>query len=407
MPHELIELTLGNPAHGGACIAYGDDGQIYFVRGGAPGEKVVAKITSRQTRLRWAEVVDVINASPDRIADNTLPGADLSHITVAAGREWKTRVLLDQIRRVGSRELEEQILALGAPKVTALPGDELLAEREWGRRTRARFAVMPDGRLAVRKYRSDRLLPVDSYPLLVPVFADVFMSPQWHKRLQGDSEVMLVAPTGGEPLVVGENTIWNLEGDEASSRVQWSVGKYQFEVDARGFWQVHPQAPATLVDAVLTQSELKPGDNVIELYSGAGLFTYFLAAAVAPSGRVLSIEGSEQAVADAASNCGTLRGIDFFVGTVDGDAIKDLILELGNIPRSIILDPPRSGAGKNVTSAIGETGVKQVTLIACDPASAARDMENLRARGFFVANIEAFDLFPGTHHFEIVATLRR
>ncbi len=401
-----MELYLGNPAHGGACVAY-VDGKVVFVRGGLPGERVEARIVARTKKVLWAKVTKVIEASVERTLDKPFIGGDLSHMTPRESRKWKSEVLRDQLRRVGSADLAEQ-LSRRFPdlSVEAVPGDEDETQFLGERRTRAQFAVLEDGALAMHEYRSHDLKQVNEYLLLDSVFSKVFTDPKWKARFRGSKEVRLVAPNGSEPLVLTDDKCWNLKGEAARPRATWSVKDVSFEVDARGFWQVHPKGAETLVDTVLSQLDPQNGDKIMELYSGSGLFTRFLAQAALPEGEVASLEGNEQAVADAEANCADInaRQIQFFVGEVDAGAIAELARKLGNDVRSIILDPPRAGAGKSVIDAIAKTGAKQVTLIACDPASAARDMEYLRKHGFIPGAIRAWDLFPHTHHFETVAT---
>ena len=64
---ELIELRIGAPAHGGACVARDDSGRVVFVRFALPGEKVRARVIDSHKRMQWAEAVEVLEPSPDRI----------------------------------------------------------------------------------------------------------------------------------------------------------------------------------------------------------------------------------------------------------------------------------------------------------------------------------------------------
>ena len=95
------------------------------------------------------------------------------------------------------------------------------------------------------------------------------------------------------------------------------MGGHDFEVDAGGFWQVHPGAAPALVGAMLVWTAAAAWGVVLDLYAGAGLFAVLLGEAVAGAGRVVAVEGSQQAAADARSNlrrsagsgprCGTTR----------------------------------------------------------------------------------------------------
>jgi len=72
-----------------------------------------------------------------------------------------------------------------------------------------------------------------------------------------------------------------------------------------------------------------------------------------------------------------------------------------------VLDPPRAGAGRGVTRALVEVGAPRVVLVSCDPAAGARDLRALVEGGYTLGTLEAWDLFPHTHHLEFVAVLTR
>jgi tRNA/tmRNA/rRNA uracil-C5-methylase (TrmA/RlmC/RlmD family) len=74
---------------------------------------------------------------------------------------------------------------------------------------------------------------------------------------------------------------------------------------------------------------------------------------------------------------------------------------------TVVLDPPRAGAGKEVVSAIAALEPAQLIYVACDPVALSRDVALLAERGYELAQLRAFDLFPNTHHVEAVARLVR
>ena len=55
-------------------------------------------------------------------------------------------------------------------------------------------------------------------------------------------------------------------------------------------------------DTVLRAAAPRPGERVLDLYAGSGLFTAALASAVTGTGRVLGLEAEPAAVTDAAHN---------------------------------------------------------------------------------------------------------
>src|SRR6185503_2241343 len=94
-------------------------------------------------------------------------------------------------------------------------------------------------------------------------------------------------------------------------------GSHEFAVEADGFWQVHPGAPRVLVDTVLSMLGPRPGEKVMDLYAGVGLFARFLADAVGPGGRVVAVEGDRTAIGHARDNLAGCQGVSVECGTVD------------------------------------------------------------------------------------------
>jgi tRNA/tmRNA/rRNA uracil-C5-methylase (TrmA/RlmC/RlmD family) len=189
-------------------------------------------------------------------------------------------------------------------------------------------------------------------------------------------------------------------------------GTHRYRVAAGGFWQVHREAPSVLTGAVLeaagaTSGELA-GATVLDLYSGAGLFTLPLAGAVGPEGRVIAVEGDEQASKDARRNAHAAEQVTLEVGTVE-QVLAGARGEESTVPEAdvVVLDPPRSGAGRAVVDAIVAKNPRRIVYVACDPAALARDVGYLAAHGYTLSRVRAFDLFPHTHHLEAVAVLDR
>ena len=162
-----------------------------------------------------------------------------------------------------------------------------------------------------------------------------------------------------------------------------------------------------MLAAAFGADEAGDGRAVMELYSGAGLFSVPLARAVGESGRVVTLEGDEGAVRDAGENLAAFDWVDAFAGNVDREGVVDLSGQLGSVPDVVVADPPRAGAGAEVCEAIAATGAPRVVLVSCDPAAGARDLRALTEAGYELESLQAWDLFPHTHHVEMVSVLCR
>ena len=424
---EILQLSVGEPAHGGACVARDESGRVVFVRHAAPGEIVRARVTAVQKKLAWADAVEIVEASPDRVESvwpqagpGGVGGGELAHLTPAAQRDWKSRVIAGQLRRVGGEALSEAVEALGGVRVAPAPGDEDRGDSLTGRRSRIDVVIDADGCAGMHEFRGRRIIALEDMPLAVPAIRELGLFDEgtpWRRLWKPGDRVRAVAPSGGDPVVlIGEDT-YAADGVRIDADVlRWNVpvgsGVESYYVRPSGFWQTHVRGAEVLANAVLAAAafgagEAGAGRAVMELYSGAGLFSVPLARAVGASGRVVTLEGDEGAVRDAGENLAAFDWVDAFAGNVDREGIVDLSGQLGAVPDVVVADPPRAGAGAEVCEAIAATGAPRVVLVSCDPAAGARDLRALTEAGYELESLQAWDLFPHTHHVETVSVLSR
>jgi tRNA/tmRNA/rRNA uracil-C5-methylase (TrmA/RlmC/RlmD family) len=149
---------------------------------------------------------------------------------------------------------------------------------------------------------------------------------------------------------------------------------------------------------------VRPGETVLDLYAGAGLFGGALAPAVGETGRVVCVESDRGACAAADANLAGFPQAEVWEGDVDAEGLTGLLQELGS-PDVVVLDPPRAGAGPAVSRLLAATGARAVVYVACDPAALARDVAAFAASGYRMAAVRGFDAFPMTAHVECVALL--
>ncbi|WP_346926908.1 TRAM domain-containing protein [uncultured Arthrobacter sp.] len=432
-----LTVDVGPVAHGGHCVAR-HEGRVVFVRHGIPGEKVRVRLTESGPDAKFwrGDVVEVLAASPDRVehfwdlADSVrswshrhppVGGAELGHISLERQRSLKGEVLAEQLRRLAGVERPITVEAVGEPGTPAAAG---LA---W--RTRAGFAVTPAGKLGMHAHRSDTILPVGEMPLAADAINALRL---WDIDLQGIERIEVAAPANGSrPLVllvpaagtrakrlsavlaqlpedVSVASFDPVKGEVLRLRgrtyVQESAAGHDYRVTGDGFWQIHRDAPDTLVGAVTgflhDGGFLDAGAAVADLYAGAGLFTAPLADAVGVTGSVLSVEGSPGTSRDARKNLHDASQVEIVQGRVER-----VLREKARTFDAVLLDPPRAGAGKTVVNQLVEAAPRAVAYVSCDPASFARDVGYFQQSGWELNGLRAFDLYPHTHHMETVALL--
>jgi tRNA/tmRNA/rRNA uracil-C5-methylase (TrmA/RlmC/RlmD family) len=174
----------------------------------------------------------------------------------------------------------------------------------------------------------------------------------------------------------------------------------QWQVPAEGFWQVHPAAADTLVDAVLELLAPVDGEIAWDLYGGAGLFAAALAERT--HARMTVVESSPVGVAAARANVADLAGIEVIAAKVEVALARRRVTGPVDL---VVLDPPRTGAGAKVVQAIIAAGPRAVAYVACDPAAFARDVATFAEAGWRLAELRGYDCFPMTQHIECVGLL--
>ncbi|MDR0960823.1 MAG: TRAM domain-containing protein [Propionibacteriaceae bacterium] len=429
MTETIGPLIVTDVAHGGWCVAR-DDGRVVFVSGTLPGEVVTAEVIERRSRLWFARAREILTASPDRVphiwplAERTgVGGADLGHVALEAQRRWKADVIAHQLRRIAHLEAEVT--------VEAAPGDDERDGLRW--RDRLDLVVDDDHRLAMHASGAHRLVALDEMPLAHEIVAAALAAvddapgrPGERVRIvraSGESDEGVAHIVALSDAVADDHDVEAADsprrgrrasrpprqvgGDDPApvltQRVETARGTWTYRVAADGFWQAHRQAGAVLVDAVLDSLGDLTGARVLDLYSGSGLFTLPLAAAVGEGGSVAAVEGDERAAAAVA-----VATIEEPV-TVWNTDVRQALGPEGKVARradAVVCDPPRSGLGREAVEGIVQRRPREIAYVSCDPASLARDLGFFQERGYELAHLRAFDLFPHTHHVESLALLR-
>jgi len=166
------------------------------------------------------------------------------------------------------------------------------------------------------------------------------------------------------------------------------------------FWQSHRDAARVYSELVGSLADVARGMIAWDLYGGAGLFAAVLANGVGDIGQVLTVDMSRAASAAASRALSDLPQV-----TVANGSVRQVLAGLRERPDVAVLDPPRSGAGKDVIKLLSDAGAPLVIHIGCEVASFARDVGLYRQHGFAVQELRVFDAFPLTHHVECVAVL--
>ncbi len=308
-------------------------------------------------------------------------------------RRLKGFVVANQLARLGGYRWIDEDQATAEP----VGGAEAT-----GWRTRVRLHTSAEGRLGFHRYHSSQVvtelgcaqLPVG----MLGGLNDRSWSPgtQVHIALDDDGQRHVVQ---SGPRAVRRGSTQVIEGDyEAVQR----VGQRTWRVPVTAFWQAHRDAAQTYSELVAELAQLKPGMTGWDLYGGAGIFAAVLAEAVGDTGRVVTVDTSR-----ASSRAARAALADLGWVSVVTDSVRRALAAQRQRADVAVLDPPRSGAGREVIDLLAGAEVPRVVHIGCEAAAFARDVGLYRGHGYTVEQVRVFDSFPLTHHVESVAVLVR
>jgi len=390
-PAELVVST-GAAANGGSCVAR-HEGRVIFVRYALPGERVRIRITGDRGSYWHAEAFEILEPSPDRV-DSLCPIAgvdgsgccDLAFADPRAARELKAQVVANQLERLGDFAWQ------GA----AEPVDDGGA---LGWRTRVRLDVGADGRAGFHRYHSAELVTDLRCGQLPGGMLDGLDGPRWQA---GEQVHVVVDDDGARHVVATSRQPRRTRVIEGGNDTVQRVGQRVWRVPPTSFWQAH-RAAASTYSALVTEWTRDTGATTAwDLYGGAGVFAAALADVVGPGGRVLTVDTSRAASRSARSALADLPQVEVLTESVR----RALHAQQGGADVAV-LDPPRSGAGREVVELLAAAGVPRVVHVGCEAAAFARDVGLYQRSGYRVEQIRVFDSFPLTHHVECVALVTK
>jgi 23S rRNA (uracil1939-C5)-methyltransferase len=418
-----------------------------------PGERVEAEIRQEKPGFARGSVAQLIEASPDRVEARCpyfrqCGGCHYQHIPYERQLEFKAEILRETLQRIAKIELKSEL--------------RLHASPPWNYRNRTRLQVRtapefppqtgktgrsggPRFALGYFRFGSHEFLPVRECPISSPLLNRVMVRLLELRGLNCPAaveEIELFADAADERLLA-----WAFCGREADKRdllrwaealerelpeiggvtffssrrrssqqrledeapmdpqslaqsgakaIRYRTKDHEYQVSAGAFFQVNRYLVDELVSVVTGNAS---GDVALDLYAGVGLFS---AALARNFHHILGVEASLTAHADFVQNVpANVKA----AGARTEDYLRSRSVR--NRPDIIVLDPPRTGAGKAVTRSLVELGAPRVRYVSCDPATLARDIAPLLADGYHIEEAHLFDLFPGTFHIESVMLLAR
>jgi len=445
-------LSIEKLIYGGGGLARtpaGTDGRsmAVFVPFVLPAERVEVEVRQEKPGFARGSVAQLIEASPDRVEARCpyfrqCGGCHYQHIPYERQLEFKAEILRETLQRIAKIELECEL--------------RLHASPAWNYRNRTRLQVQtaPEFALGYFRFGSQEFLPVRECPISSPLLNRVMARLIELGGLNcppAVEEIELFADAADERLLawafcgreadgrdllrwaealehelpeIGGMTFFSSRrqtsrwisgqrlGDDApmdpkalaqsaAKSIRYRTKHHEYQVSAGAFFQVNRTLIDELVSVVTGDAH---GDVALDLYAGVGLFSAELAQNFH---HILGVEASQTSYDDLVQNVpANVKA----VGARTEDFLKSDYLRSRPVrkrPDLVVLDPPRTGAGKVVIRSLVELGAPRIRYVSCDPATLARDIVPLLAAGYHIEEAHLFDLFPETFHIESVLLLAR
>jgi 23S rRNA (uracil1939-C5)-methyltransferase len=395
-----VEAVIEKLVYGGRGLAR-LDGRVALAPFVLPSERVRLKVEAERRGVSEATLVEVLAPAAGR-TEPACPlfvrcgGCHYQHALHDVQIEMKRQILREVLARIGKLEAPGQIRAI--------------AGEPWGYRNRTQFHLA-GGEIGFFGFGSHHLVPVARCPISSPRVNEALAAlramkgerrfPGFIKSIElftNESDVQVNVLESGRP-VSRRFFDWCAEKipGYAPDAIEYAVGGVEYRVRHRSFFQVSRFLIEPLISAALEGAE---GETALDLYSGVGLFAIPLARRF---GKVTAVESGQSAARDLEFNAAR-AGVAV---EVRREAVEAFLEGCEEAPDFVLADPPRAGLGKAAVRQLLRLKPRQVTIVACDPATLARDLAGLVAGGYAIEEITLVDLFPQTFHIETVARLRR
>ncbi len=412
-----LELEVEKLVPGGDAFLRLPDGRAVFVRGAAPGDRIVVKRLEKQRGAWCVSDFELRAPGPERVSPecpvaSTCGGCDVMHVSRAGELSQKALMLRDALERVGG--------------VAVTPAPLTVVGESSGYRSRVRFHVGKGGKLGFFARGTHQLVEVPGCHVADPRINQALvtirrLARRFPDALIGFTDVELRAteqgviarfvPRDGIKPIAADPFLRALakdmrvaatqrEAEQLCEQRDLGAGTY-VEIPADAFSQINVAVNRELVSAIVAGATARGLATFCDLFAGVGNFALPLARA-GLSG--VMVERTPSAVA-AAQRAATAQNVtQLKTRTADASrALTDLVRE-GKRFDLVVLDPPREGAPEVVANIAG-LSPRAVAYVGCDPVTLSRDLKPLLAGGMRIASVQGFDMFPRTHHFETLVWL--
>ena len=458
---------LGNNGEGIGHV----DGYALFVKEALPGETIRAGIMKCKKNYGFARLLEVLEPSPHRVeprcpSARPCGGCTLQHLSYNAQLLYKENKVKSCLARIGGVDLTtvEWLPILGMQEETPwhyrnkaqCPGREQLEENGNPHAVTGLYAghshlVIPMTDCAIQApimreileivlaWMEDNNIPAYNEEHQTGLVRHIYIRTGYHTgqimvclvlnatnkkkmgieehkftllvdnltKIDGMTSLCLNFNPENTNVILGKKTL-TLWGEDA---IEDTIGGIRYRISPQSFYQVNPVQTEKLYRTALEFAEIKPGETVWDLYCGIGTISLFIAKELGGDGEVIGVEIVPEAIENAKENArrNGITNARFYAGAAEEVVPKLIAADGAESAKAdvVVVDPPRKGCDQTLLDTIIRMSPNRIVYVSCDPATLARDVKVLAAKGYEVKKVRTCDMFPMGGHVETVVGLQR
>lgn len=398
-------------------LVYGGDAFTHigsracFVANAVPGDEIIAEIKNIKKQYLNASINKIIKKSTKRITPPcpyhmNCGGCQWQHIDYNYQLHWKQEILNESLERIGN---------LSNIKINKI----VPSQKQFNYRTRTIMQL--NGKKTPPGYfmrNSHKIIPIKSCMLLEePIntaLHDLTDTIQRIAESQQIKDVEFLYLKHSHEVIISFNSIsyrkrikpliYDCDKKKIIEKTDLveKIKNLNFFRNQRRFYQINSQQNINMIELVTQFFAELDNPDILDLYCGCGNFSLFLAKNGA---KISGIDFDAKVIQEAVKNtkANNIKNCSF--------KAFDLSKHNANIYKSrhngVLLNPPRTGATKNVLDHILSINPEVIVYVSCNPATLSRDLKILLDKNYRISEIQPFDMFPQTYHIETIVKLTK
>ena len=424
------------------------DGFTVFVDGALESEQVEVRIVKVNKNFGFGRLTNILRPSGSRVepfceAFKRCGGCSLQHLDYQAQLDYKTRLVKENLKRIGKLEnvivhdaigMKEPVNYRNKAQFPVASGNGTVITGFYAKRT---HEVIDSAECGIQDKVSDRIRKIirgfieeksisvydekTGKGLLRHIMTRVgfktgevmvvivingsefpFHNELADRVIAGAPEVKSIffnINTGDTNIILGSKNVKIFGSDTITDY----ISKYKFHISPLSFFQVNPVQTEVLYEKVLEYAGLSGNETVFDLYCGIGTISLFLSQ---KAKKVYGVEVVEDAVWDARRNAeiNGAENVEFVVGEVE--KVIPGMYSKGIKANAVVVDPPRKGCDEALLRILTEMHPDRIVYVSCNPATLARDLKYLEEHDYKAMEAQPVDMFPWTTHVESIVKMQ-